>query len=126
MIGKVSANPIAFDPRRLPRRNDTSLNPSRSTRRATRDAAAGVHISPQTHEELPLIINASNTAESGTRTAKYMVRPRRARRRILLSAACNASDVLKLNDLSVRRIVVPVSPPRAGNAGSSGGPESQG
>jgi len=34
------------------------------------DLFAGVHISLQTHEELPLIINASNTAESGTRTAK--------------------------------------------------------
>jgi len=40
----------------------------------------------------------------------------------LLSEACNAGDVLKLNDIPFRRIVVPVNLPRAGGAGSSGRP----
>ena len=39
-------------------------------------------------------MSASNTAESGTRTAKYMISPRRALRRVSLSAASIAGDVL--------------------------------
>src|SRR5438094_3446564 len=115
--GKISASPIAFEPRRPPRRNETSPNPSWSARRATTDAAAGVHMSAEIHHELPLIASVSNTTESGIRTAKYMIRPRRARSRILLSAASNAGDVLKLNDIPFPRIVVPVNLPRDGSSG---------
>jgi hypothetical protein len=66
-------------------------------------------MSAEIHHELPLIASVSNTTESGIRTAKYMIRPRRARSRILLSAASNAGDVLKLNDIPFPRIVVPVN-----------------
>src|SRR5262245_35417776 len=89
-MGKVSASPRAFHPRRPPRRNDTSANASRSIRRATTEAAAGIHIRAQTDDEEPVIMSASNTAESGTRTAKYTASPRRARRRVSPSAAGDA------------------------------------
>src|SRR5215204_5510985 len=102
MIGKISASPIAFHPRCPPRRNDTSAKPSRSTRRATTEATAGVHIRAQNHDKLALIMITWNTAESGTRTAKYMARPRRARSRVSLSAASDVGDDLMLGLLSLR------------------------
>lgn len=78
-IGNSTAMRIALAPRRPPRRNDTSAKPSRRIRRATTDAAPGVHISAQTHAELPpTIMSISNAAENGTSTAKYMASPRRA------------------------------------------------
>src|SRR5829696_1408775 len=103
-IGKISASPIAFHPRRPPRRNDTSAKPSRSTRRATTEATAGVHIRAQHHDELPVLLMITwNTAESGTRTAKYMASPRRARSRVSpSSAARDAGDVLVLGLLSLQ------------------------
>src|SRR5919112_2492756 len=107
-IGKISASPMAFHPRRPPRRNDTSAKPSRSTRRATTEATAGDHIRAQIHDELPvLMMIAWKTAVSGTRTAKYMARPRRARSRVSPSAASDAGDVLmlKLKPLSTAAVV---------------------
>src|SRR5438105_273801 len=101
-IGKTSASPIAFHPRRPPIRNDTSAKPSRSTKRATTEAAAGVHMRAQTHDELPLIISASNPADSGTRTAKYMASPRRARVRVSLSPTSGAGETVMLNSVSFR------------------------
>src|SRR5918993_5878531 len=78
-IGKISASPMAFHPRRPPRRNDTSAKPSRSTSRATTEATAGDHIRAQIHDISPVMMTiASNTAVSGTRRAKYMASPRRA------------------------------------------------
>src|SRR5262249_21403175 len=87
-IGNSTATTIAFAPCRPPRRNDTSAKPSRRIRRATIDGAAGVHISAQTHDKaLSTIMSVSSTAESGTRTAKYIASPRRARSLVSCSAA---------------------------------------
>src|SRR5829696_5343913 len=62
-----------------PKRKDTSAKPARSTRRATTEATAGVHIRAQTHEKLPvLMMIAWKTAESTKTMAKYMPNPRRA------------------------------------------------
>jgi hypothetical protein len=58
-------------------------------------------MSAKTHDKLPLIMSASNTADSGTRTAKYIVSPRRARSLVALSAAGNGGDVVTLNYVSL-------------------------
>src|SRR5437764_5587392 len=96
MVGKISAAPIAFHPLGPPIRNDTSAKPSRSNKRATTEAVAGVHIRAQTHDTLPLIMRASNTADNGTRTEKYMISPRRARSLVALPLG-NGGDVVTLN-----------------------------
>ena len=70
------------------------------------EAAAGVHMSAKTHDKLPLIMRASNTADSGTRTAKYMVSPRRARSLVALSAASNGGDVVTLNYVSLPMLIL--------------------
>src|SRR3954463_6935887 len=101
MVGKISAAPIACHPRRPPMRNDTSAKPSRSNKRATTEAAAGVHMRAHTHDKLPLIMSASNTADNGPRTAKYMIAPRRARSLVALSVAVNGGDVVTLNYVSL-------------------------
>src|SRR5437764_764222 len=97
MVGKISAAPIACHPRRAPMRNDTSAKPSRSNKRATTEAVAGVHIRARTHDTLPLIMRASNTADNGPRTEKYMISPRRARSLVALPLAGNGGDVVTLN-----------------------------
>src|SRR5262245_10026499 len=105
-IGNSTATTIAFAPCRPPRRNDTSAKPSRRIRRATIDAAAGVHISAQTHDKAPAtIMSRSSTAESGTRTAKYIASPRRARSLVSCSAAAFPSVLtlgLFIGDLGSR------------------------
>jgi len=46
-------------------------------------------------------MRASNTADSGTRTAKYIVSPRRARSLVALSVAGNGGKDVKLNYVSL-------------------------
>jgi hypothetical protein len=101
---------MAFHPRLPPMRNDTSVKPSRRTRRATIEAAAGIHIRAQNHDKLPRIMSVSNTVESGIRMAKYMASPQRAWSRLSCLAAGAVSDALMRQPLAVPyRILFPVS-----------------